>query len=128
LTSPSSIEQLASPDTAKLPLWRLIAGIAVLGAMVMVLLALAPVYLEDYQLRQYVHSVARSPGAATITDDTLRTNILNRAHQLDLPVRPSDIAISHDQGGKLHLKIKYAVQMDFSLYQVDLHPPGASIP
>jgi hypothetical protein len=40
----------------KLPLWRLIAAVIVLLAMASVLFALAPVYFEDYQLRQYVRS------------------------------------------------------------------------
>ncbi len=110
----------------KLPLWRLIAGILVLVAMASVLIALAPVYFENFELGQYVRSVARGPNAGNTPDDALRAEVLARAHQLDLPVNASDIQITHS-GGSLRLQLKYAVQMDFPLYQVDLHfHPGAS--
>jgi hypothetical protein len=111
---------LTADDNQKLPLWRLIAAILVLAAMVGILLALAPVYYEDYQLRQYVRSLALAPNAATPSDETLRSAILTRARRLDLPVQPGDVQISHP-GGKVELRLKYAVQMDFPLYQVDLH-------
>ena len=119
----------ASPvheQSAKLPLWRLTAAILVLAGMAAVLLALAPVYLEDYRLRQYVKSLVREPAAVRMPDETLRANLLNRAHALDLPVRGSDVEITHPDG-KLRVQLKYAVQMDFPLYQVDLHfHPGAT--
>jgi hypothetical protein len=101
----------------KLPLWRLIAAILVLLGMAGVLLALAPVYLEDYRLRQYVRSLTRG---AAMQDEALRSAILARARQLDLPVDPGNVLITHPDG-KLHLQLDYKVQMDFALYQVDIH-------
>jgi len=109
----------------KLPLWRLIAAVLVLAGMAGILLALAPVYFEDYQLRQYIRSLARSPNAP---DETLRSDVLARAKQLDLPVEPGQVQITHPDG-KLHLQLNYAVQMDFPLYQVDIHfHPSATSP
>jgi hypothetical protein len=104
----------------KLPLWRLIAAILVLAVMAGVLLTLAPVYFEDYQLRQYMRSLVRAANPTATPDEIIRAEVLGRAHQLDLPVEPGDVQISH-QDGKLQLRVKYAVQMDFPLYQVDLH-------
>ena len=101
----------------KLPLWRLIAAILVLLSMAGVLLALAPVYFEDYQLRQYIRSLAGGPNTP---DETLRSAILARARQLDLPVDPGEVRITHPDG-KLHVQLDYKVQMDFPLYQVDIH-------
>jgi hypothetical protein len=126
----SPVEKTAAvpADSAplRLPLWRLIAAILVLAGMAGVLLALAPVYLEDLQLLRYVRSLAHSANAASLSDDALRSAVLTRARQLDLPVESGDIRISHTDG-KLQLEMKYAVQMDFPLYQVDLHfHPAAS--
>ena len=101
----------------KLPLWRLALGVSVLVAMVAILLTLMPVYFENYQLAQYVRQLARNANAP---DDQLRAAVMARARALDLPVQPGDIQISRPQG-KLQLETKYAVQMDFPLYQVDLH-------
>lgn len=101
----------------KLPLWRLILGVLVLAAMAAVLISLAPVYLENYRLGQFVKQLAHSPAS---TDDSVRAAVLSRARQLDLPVDSADVQITH-ASGKLRIETKYAVQMDFPLYQVDLH-------
>jgi hypothetical protein len=101
----------------KLPLWRVVLAVLVLGTMAAVLLSLMPVYFENYQLGQFVKQLARGPNAP---DDTLRAAVLKRARELDLPVDASDVAITHSDG-KSVIATKYKVQMDFRLYQVDLH-------
>lgn len=108
------------PEDQKLPLWRLIGAILVLVAMVAVLLTLAPVYYEDFQLRQFIQTLARGTSAAATPDEALRAAVSDRGRQLDLPIRAEDIQISRTDG-KLQVQIKYSVQMDFPLYQVDLH-------
>lgn len=119
---------MTAPIDRKLPLWRLILAVLVLAGMAGVLLALGPVYFENYQLTQYVRTLARAANAPATPDEALRAGIIHRAQELDLPVRPGDIGISRT-GGKLKLEMKYAVQMDFPLYQVDLHfHPSATSP
>jgi hypothetical protein len=103
-----------------LPLWRLIAGIAVLGSLVAVILVLAPVYIDNLRLGSYVHSLAAAPAMASAADETIRSEVVQRAGQLDLPVHPEDVRITHN-GGKLQLHVKYRVRMDLALYPVDLH-------
>ena len=105
----------------KLPLWRLIAAILVLLTMAVVLVSIAPVYIENYRLRQYIRTLTRAESAAAMTDDVLRGAVLARAKQLDLPVAAEDVRITR-QDGKPRVQLRYAVQIDFPLYQVDLHP------
>jgi hypothetical protein len=105
----------------KLPLWRLVAAILVLLTMAVVLVSIAPVYIENFQLRQYIRTLTRGEGSAAVTDEALRAAVLMRAKQLDLPVAAEDVRITR-QGGKPHVDLRYAVQIDFPLYQVDLHP------
>jgi len=109
----------------KLPLWRLITGIAVLGGFGLVMIMLAPVYIDNYRLRSYVRELAASPQASAESDDTLRTEVVTRAHQLDLPLAPGDVRITR-QSGKPHLDMTYKVKMEFAVYQVDLHMSAAS--
>jgi hypothetical protein len=114
-----------TPTPEKLPLWRLIAGILVLAAMAGVLIALAPLYFEDQQLGRYLQTVV---AGADRPDQQIETVVLTRARQLDLPVRPDQIAISRTNG-KLQVQIKYAVQMDSPIYQVVVHfHPSATAP
>jgi hypothetical protein len=105
----------------KLPLWRIIAAILVVLTMGAVIASLAPVYIESFRLRQYVRGLTRGDTAASLTDDALRTAVLSRARQLDLPVAADDVRITR-QNGKPHVDLRFAVQIDFPLYQVDLHP------
>jgi hypothetical protein len=118
----------AIPDNRKLPLWRLIAGLFVFVSLIGVLLALAPVYFDNFQLQRYMRELTRNPGAAATPDDVVRSEVLERARQLNLPVDQGEIQIAH-AGGKLQLQMKYAVEMTLPLYRVDLHfHPSASEP
>ncbi len=110
----------APEEAVKLPLWRLIAALCVLAGMAVILLTLAPVYFEDFQMRQYIRSLARGANAPAMADQSIRSAVIARARQLDLPIQPEEVLISR-ANGKLQVQMKYAVQMDFPLYQVDLH-------
>jgi hypothetical protein len=106
-----------TPASEKLPLWRLIAGILVLAAMAGVLIALAPVYFEDMQLGDYLKTVV---AGGEKSDETIQHAVVARARELDLPIMPGQVQITRPNG-KMEVQIKYAVQMDFQFYQVDVH-------
>ena len=98
----------------KLPLWRLIAGFAVLGSFAVVIVLLAPVYIDNYRLNRFVRSLP----TANASEDLLKSEIVGRAQQLDLPVRAGDIQVTHP-AGRTHVEMAYKVKMTF--YPVDLH-------
>jgi hypothetical protein len=108
----------ATPE--RLPLWRLIAGIAVLAGMAAVLLSLAPVYLDNYRLQRYVNQMAHEPRFTATPDDAVREQVMARARELRLPVKAGDIQIARPGGG-LKLEMKYAVDMNLALYRVNVH-------
>ena len=97
----------------RLPLWRAIAGFAILGSFLLVIALLAPFMLHNMQLTSYVRSLPAAP------DETLRTEVVARAHALGLPVEPTDIQITR-AGGKQQVRTKYVVK-NLSYYPVDLH-------
>ena len=102
----------------KLPLWRLAAGLALPVALVAVLLFLAPVYLSNYRLQQFLRNSIASVAAGN--EEGMRQSLVGRAHQLGLPVDPGEVTVTHP-GGKTRFEIKYKVRRNFGLYQVDLH-------
>jgi hypothetical protein len=102
----------------KLPLWRLATGLALPAALVAVLLFLAPVYLSNYRLQQFLRSSIASVDVGR--EQTMRQSLVGRAHELGLPVDPGDVTVTHP-GGKTRFEIKYKVRRNFGLYQVDLH-------
>ncbi|MEP6714615.1 MAG: DUF4845 domain-containing protein [Terriglobia bacterium] len=105
---------------ARLPLWRAITGFAMLAIFLGVLAALAPIYLENYQLARYVHTLGAAPSSQAMPDEALRSEVAARAHELHLPVVPADVQIDR-ANGKLHVQAAYHVQMDLSLYAINLH-------
>ena len=110
----------------KLPLWRAITGFGVLAAMAAVLLGLAPTYLENYRLQQYLNGMAHEAGLGTASDDAVRGEIVARARELSLPVATGDIRIART-GGAVKVEMRYVVAMNLALYRVDLHfHPGFS--
>ncbi len=102
----------------KLPLWRLLLGLAVLGSLAAVLLALGPVYVDDFRLKNYTRALANQSG--TISDENLHASVSKEARRLELPVKDGDIVVSHP-GGKVTIEVKYIVEITFPLYNVDLH-------
>jgi hypothetical protein len=100
------------------------------GAVVLLLLLffgfeLLPLYLHNYQLQQFVVETTQNVANATISDDVLRTRVVERAASLDLPVKVDNVLIKHSASG-IRIDVRYMVRVDLPLYTVNLHfYPGA---
>ena len=86
----------------------------------------APIYFHNFQLRSYVESLTRSVDSRNASDDLLRTEVVDKAHQLNLPsITANDVHILRSKDG-LRIEVQYRVPVDFPGYQVMLHfYPGA---
>lgn len=91
------------------------------------LAAMAPVYFRNLQLQNYVADLTHSPSDRTKSDDVLRTLVLDRAHQLALPVMAGNVLIQRLPDGNLQrVDVRYFVQVVLPGYSVNLHfHPGA---
>ena len=98
----------------RLPLWRLISGFAILGALVAVLLWMAPTYVRDYELKRYLRTRALSANS----EAELATDIVGKAAGLGLPVRTEDLRIT-PSGSGFHIDMRYAVHVP--VIEADLH-------
>jgi hypothetical protein len=100
------------------------AGFAVLGVLVLLLILAGMVYADNYRLDRYMRSLVDDPATAALSPVDLNTRILDRARQLGLPLHAYDITITR-AGGTSHIRIaKYAVQT--SLVRMDLRMPAAA--
>jgi len=105
-----------------MPLWRRIAGLAVLGAILFIGAALIPPYLKNMRFQRYLDDAVETRQKP----ETLQAAIVNRAAQMGLPVRSSDVRIEPKPNG-VRVEILYVVRVDLPLYTVDLHfHPGAA--
>lgn len=109
---------VAPAQSARLPLWRTITGFAILGSLVAVLLALGPAYVQNDRFTRRVKSTVA--GNAMATEETLRSALVNEARSFALPVLPGDVKITHTEGN-VEVQVKYNVEKNLGLYQVDLH-------
>lgn len=102
------------------PFWRIAAGVVVLAGLLIFAGAFAPIYLHNLQLQNFVSALAQRPPAETQSDDLVRTRVLDKAHQLELPVRPDNIKILRSGNG-LRIDVRYFVRVTIPGYTVDLH-------
>ena len=105
--------------------WRVVAAAAVLAVLGFLAIRLLPIYLHNLELQQFVADVTHRADAATSSDDVLRTWVLDKANQLDLPVKADNVLVQRS-GETVHMEVRYEVRVDLPLYTVNLHfYPGA---
>ncbi len=111
-------------NEAKLPLWRLISGLAVLATLVLLVVLAGQVYIDNFRLDRYIKDLAAQPASANLSDSVILNDILERAKQLDLPIQRSGISVTRFDG-KPHIRIdRYGVQT--YLVRMDLRLPEAA--
>ena len=104
---------------------RQAAGVAVLAILVFLGVRLIPIYFHNQELQQFVEDVTRLPAAPTSSDDVLRSWVLSKAADLDLPVVADNVRIQRAPGN-VRMDVRYVVHVNLPLYTVDLHfYPGA---
>lgn len=105
--------------------WRQAAGLAVLAILIILGARLTPIYLHNRELQEFVEEVTRRAAAPTSSDDVLRSWVLARAADLDLPVVADNVHIVRS-ADSIHIDVRYMVRVNLPLYTVDLHfYPGA---
>lgn len=94
--------------------------------MVFILADFAPIYFHNFQLRSYVETLTQTPATRDVPDDALRMQVMEKAHQLDLPsVTADDVHVNRSANG-IRIEVRYRVPVDFPGYTVTLHfYPGA---
>lgn len=107
------------------PRWRIAAAVAVLAALLGFGVLFAPIYAGNLKLQTYVAEITHRVDSRQQPDEVLRQNVLNRARELDLPVKADNVQIIRSPEG-LRIDVRYFVRVSFPGYTVDLHfYPGA---
>jgi hypothetical protein len=108
-----------------LPRWRLVAGCVVLAALVFFAILFAPVYIRNLKLQNFVDEITHRVGAEKQSDEVLRGSVLEKARQLDLPVKEDNVHIYRSAEG-LRIDVHYSVTVSAPFYRADVHfYPGA---
>ncbi len=93
--------------------------------MAVLLAVFAPYYFRNLELQNYVSGITHRAGAATMSDQALRSMVLEKSRQLRLPIVEDNVHVNHTPEG-LHIDVRYFVRVNLPGYTVDLHfYPGA---
>ena len=103
----------------------MVAAAAVLCALLGFGVLFAPVYGGNLKLQTYVAEITHRVDSRTQADEVLRQGVLNKARELDLPVKADNVHIIRSPEG-LRIDVRYFVRVTLPGYTVDLHfYPGA---
>ena len=103
--------------------WRVIAAIAILAGLAFFTILFAPIYFHNLQLQNFVSGVANNAQNQSQPDTVLRSLVLERARQLELPVQADNVQIYRSSEG-IRIDVRYFVRVSFPGYTVDLHFSG----
>lgn len=107
------------------PRWRIAAAVLILAGLVFFLATFAPYYFRNLKMQNFVSEITRQVENQTKSDDVLRTWVVEKARQLDLPITEDEVHVTHPMDG-LRIDIRYFVKVDVPGYTVNLHfYPGA---
>ena len=98
----------------------------VLGLLGFFAAVISPVYLRNLELQRYVVEITRAVDRKTQSQDNLRTLVVDKARELNLPVKADNVHILRSPDNLLKIDVRYFVRVTLPGYTVDLHfHPGA---
>jgi hypothetical protein len=99
----------------------------ILGILGFLLSVCAPYYFHNLKLQSFVSDLTRGVGEKQQSDAEIRSVVLERAHELALPIAADDVHIIRQPDGAVkHIDVRYMVPIDLPGYTVKLHfYPGA---
>ncbi len=103
---------------------KLILGIAVIVALVIVGAAVIPPYFNNYQFEDAINTEALAATYSSKSDEDIRGIVYKKAKEMDIPIAPEQIKVHRagSQGtGTLAIEASYTVHVDLPGYPLDLN-------
>lgn len=99
---------------------RQILALVLLGIFLYITAGLLPAFLRNLRLQRYVEALTQSGDISTRSPDQLRSQVLQRATELGLPVQAPDVRVERTTHAA-RVSIRYVVPVHFPGYTVKLH-------
>jgi hypothetical protein len=91
-----------------------------LGIFVYVAAGLFPAFLRNLRLQRYVEALTQSGDIRTQPPERICAQVVQRAAELGLPVRASDVQVEPGDAG-VRIAVRYVIPVRFPGYVVKLH-------
>lgn len=102
-------------------------AVAIVAALAAFCILLFRPYLQNWRFQNYLEQKAFDTATAAQTDVMVRTDVLDQAARLGLPVSGDQVRVVKSATAT-YIEVRYFVRVDMPLYTVDLHfRPGAGV-
>jgi hypothetical protein len=100
--------------------WRIWTAAGLIAVGLVISARLIPPYLDNLEFQRYLEQLVAQPEARARHPEILRTEIMNHASQLGIPLTADHVDIRRS-AERLRVETRYIVRVDLALYTVDLH-------
>ncbi|MGA2416782.1 MAG: hypothetical protein ABSF59_20180 [Candidatus Sulfotelmatobacter sp.] len=104
---------------------KLVVGFLAIVAVVVGIFQVAPPMMANYSFQDDLKNIAMvSGGSSTKTDDDIRTDILRKAKEHDLPITEKQVTvtrISTPGNNAVYVAADYSVTINMPFYPFDMH-------
>ena len=99
---------------------RFIFVLLVLGAVAYVAVKTVPVYVNSYEVQDYIRQLAIKASVERVKPEAIQDQVVAHAVEQDLPVTRDDVKVTM-HGGKVRIDMDYTVPVDLKVYTLPLH-------
>jgi YbbR domain-containing protein len=99
---------------------KTIFALGFLAALVYSCVKIIPVYVNNYQLQDYIEQQTPFWLTQRASVEAVRNNILEKAQELDLPLSSDEVKVEAN-GSRVTVHIDYTVPVDLKVYTLQLH-------
>ncbi len=99
---------------------KAIFALAFIAAVVFSAVKIIPVYVNNYQLQDYIQSQTPFWLTQHASVDAIRKNVLVKAQDLDLPLAEEQVKVEATTN-RVTVRIDYTVPVDLKVYTLQLH-------
>jgi hypothetical protein len=99
---------------------RVLAGIGVLAALVLIGIRLLPAYIHNFEFQRHLEEISKDRSNLGSPAELVRVKVLERAARMGLPVTAEQVRVAPAEG-RTRIEVRYFVRVDLPLYTVDLH-------
>ncbi|MGH9430882.1 MAG: hypothetical protein ACRD3T_05010 [Terriglobia bacterium] len=97
-----------------------IITLVILAAIVYFAVKTIPVYVQNYELADYIQNLAVQATVSRAPGPDIQRNVVDKAHSLGLPVTFDDVHVSSTMDG-VKILVDYLVPIDLMVYTLPLH-------
>ena len=99
---------------------KIIFVFLVLGAVAYVAIKTVPVYVNSYEVQDYIRQLAIKASVERVRPEAIQDQVTAHAVEQDLPVTRDNVKVTIN-GGKVRIDLDYTVPVDLKVYTLSLH-------